>query len=242
MSDFDSPGVAVESPPKRRPATSRFSGLGDRIARTFAGVDRANGEGETQPWTAVDDADYPVAAGAAWEELQPPFPVVRRGYDPAAVDEYINGLEQEIDELRAHRTGQAAVAQEIDRIGEQTAAILRVAHEKAQDVTREAQAQADKCVADAAANALAITENANRRLRDLDAETDAIWQERARLIDDVRNVATALVSLAEDAAERYPGESEQAQRPAAAAEPAAEAPAEAGAGEKQSAGEDEKPK
>jgi hypothetical protein len=182
MSDFDSPGVAVESPPKRRPATSRFSGLGDRIARTFAGVDRANGEGETQPWTAVDDADYPVAAGAAWEELQPPFPVVRRGYDPAAVDEYINGLEQEIDELRAHRTGQAAVAQEIDRIGEQTAAILRVAHEKAQ------------------------------------------------------------VSLAEDAAERYPGESEQAQRPAAAAEPAAEAPAEAGAGEKQSAGEDEKPK
>jgi cell division septum initiation protein DivIVA len=145
-------------------------------------------------------------ATAQWEELQPPFPLVRQGYDPVAVDQYVVELEQELEQLRADRPAERAIAQEIDRIGEQTASILRVAHEKAAEITRDAQAQADKMLADAASNALAVTEGATQQLRALDSETDSIWQERSRLLEDVRNVATALFSLAEEAAERYPEE------------------------------------
>jgi hypothetical protein len=212
MSDLDSRGLAVDSPPKRRTAGSRFTELGDRIARSFSNLDRAKGEGPA--WASVGDDDQgPVDDGIPhWEQLQPPFPVVRHGYETRAVDEYIAELEQELDELRARTPEQRVVSKEIDRIGEQTASILRVAHDKALEITREAQAQADRCVADAAANALAITEDANRRLRELDSETDAVWHERSRLVDDVRGVATALFSLAEDAAERFPGEPDKTHR------------------------------
>jgi hypothetical protein len=221
MSDFDSPGTALDSPAKRRSAGSRFSELGDRIARTFQSLDRPRTEGPA--WVPEGDGEYQVTAQipAPWEELQPPFPIVRHGYEPAAVDEHMAALEQELEELRA-KTPERAIAQEIDRIGEQTASILRVAHDKAQEVSREAQAQADRCVADAAANALSITENAHRRVRDLDAEADSIWHERARLIEDVRGVATALFNLAEDAADRYPADTETVHRPTAPFDPVAD--------------------
>jgi hypothetical protein len=211
MSDLDSRGLALDSPPKRRTAGSRFSELGDRIARTFSNLDRVKTDGPA--WAPVgDDDQLPIGDGIPpWEQLQPPFPIVRHGYETRSVDEYIADLEQDLEELRT-QTPEQRVAQEIDRIGEQTASILRLAHDKALEITREAQAQADRCLADAAANALAITEDANRRLRELDSETDAVWHERSRLVEDARGVATALFSLAEDAAERFPGEPDKAHR------------------------------
>src|SRR5439155_18957197 len=90
-------------------------------------------------------------------------------------------------------------------------------HEKATEITRAAQLQADACLADAASNAVLMTEEAKRQLHELDAETDAIWRERVRLIDDARTVATGLFALAEDAAERFPPESERGSSPLTAA-------------------------
>jgi hypothetical protein len=213
MSDFDSPGVAVDSPAKRRTAGTRFSDLGDRIAKTFQNLDRPKPSGPA--WVPEGDGDYQVTSQMAppWEQLEPPFPMVRHGYDPNAVDEYVGELEQEIEELRARSPEERAISKEIDRIGEQTASILRVAHDKAAEVTRDAQAQADRCLADAAANALAMTEDAARRVRELDTETDAIWHERSRLLEDVRGLAASLGRLAEAAGERFPPESENAHRP-----------------------------
>ena len=52
-------------------------------------------------------------------------------------------------------------------------------------------------VADAAENAVAITEQAQRKLESLDVETDVVWQERARLLEDARTVAGELVALVE---------------------------------------------
>ena len=112
-------------------------------------------------------------------------------------------------------------------MGEETSAILRVAHEQASEITRRAETQADRCVQDAAANAVSMTEDAKRKLRQLDGETDAVWAERGRLIEDVRSVATALFSLAEDAADRFPEEGDR-RGPAETAPPmraAAAAPA-----------------
>ena len=146
-----------------------------------------------------------------WDETAPSFPVVRSGYDRAAVDEYLAELEREIDELRATgpATTNTAVSDEIKKIGEQTAAILQTAHQQASETTRKAQAEADKCLSDAAANAISMKEEAKQQLRHLDTETDAVWHERSRLIEDVRTVATALTSLAEQATDRFPPEEER---------------------------------
>src|SRR6185312_10487546 len=129
-------------------------------------------------------------------------------------------LEREMDDLRAQRSPAPAVEEELERLGEETSAILRVAHEQAAEITRRAQTQADRCVSDAAANAVAMTEDAKRKLRQLDTETDAVWAERGRLIEDVRNVATALFSLAEDASDRFPEDGDRGGATVAVAAPA----------------------
>jgi cell division septum initiation protein DivIVA len=144
------------------------------------------------------------------------FPVGRLGYNRIAVDARIAELEAELEELRAIPP-QPSITEEIERLGEQTASILVVAHdqasqttrvaeEKAKETTRLAQEQADRCIADAASNAVAITEKAKRELRELDEETDNVWHERTRLLDDARTVGQALITLAEEAKARFPAE------------------------------------
>ena len=204
MSDFERSGMTVDEPAKRRTPGTWFADMGDRLARGFNSFDRP--QGEEQEWEPYDELDQPTAAvdSMEWEPDRKRFPTALHGYDRGAVDEHLAALEQEIDDLRAHRMPAPSVEAEIERVGEETTAILKVAHEQAAEITRRAQTQADKCVADAAANAVAMTEDAKRKLRQLDTETDAVWAERGRLIEDVRNVATALFSLAEDAADRFP--------------------------------------
>ena len=108
------------------------------------------------------------------------------------MDEHLAALERKLDELRSKREPLGSITNELERIGEQTASILVVAHDQAHETTRVAQEQAERCVADAAANAVAMREEAKQRLGDLDNETDAIWRERERLLEDVRVVSAAL--------------------------------------------------
>lgn len=225
MSEFDRPGTMLDEPAKRRAGGSWFADLGDRLARTFGGVEP--GREAVPAWEPGAEEEYQPVSGeeaAPWNAAPSRFPITRHGYDRAAVDAHIAELERELARLRTRRSPTSAVAAEIEQVGEQTAAILRVAHEQSRQITRRAEEQADKCVADAAANAVAMTEDANRRLRELDHETDVVWRERSRLIEDVRSVATALFSLAEDAADRFPGEPVDAEaRDASASEPGGEA-------------------
>jgi hypothetical protein len=208
MSDFERPGVTTEEPPKRKTAAERFGDLGERLSRTFGGVDRSRAA--LPAWDAGDGLDYPVESDTvAWSPTEQRFPIVRHGYDCASVDQELEQLERELSELKAHRGSSDGVSAEIDRIGAQTAAVLQAAYEQAAEITRGAREQADKCLADAAQNAVGITEKANRRLRELDVETDSVWQERSRLIDDARGVATALLSVADEAAARFPTESDK---------------------------------
>jgi hypothetical protein len=132
------------------------------------------------------------------------FPLAPLGYNRTAVDEHLGRLEREVAELRALRQPAMSITEELEWIGEQTASILVVAHDKAHETTLRAQEQAERTVAEAAASAAAIIESARRRLGELDAETDQVWHERERLLDDVRVVSVALADLADEAAERFP--------------------------------------
>lgn len=205
MSDFERSGTTYDEPAKRRSPGTWFADVGDRLARGFSSFDRPQGEEEPE-WEEYEETEQPTAAVDAlpWDSHQKRFPTALHGYDRGAVDEHIAALEAEMEELRAQRLPVPVIEAEIERVGEETSAILKVAHEQATEITRRARAQADRCVADAAANAVSMGEDARRKLRQLDSETDAVWAERGRLIEDVRNVATALFSLAEDAADRFP--------------------------------------
>jgi DivIVA domain-containing protein len=223
MSDFERSGMAFDEPAKRRSPGTFFADLGDRLARGFTAIDRpADDEGEWDSYEPYDEPDQPtvVADALPWEQDRKRFPTALHGYDRDAVDAHLAALEREMTDLRAQRSPAPAIEEELERLGAETSAVLRVAHEQAAEITRRAQAQADRCVADAAANAVAMTEDAKRKLRQLDTETDAVWAERGRLIEDVRNVATSLFSLAEDAADRFPEDGDRSGATVAVAAPA----------------------
>jgi DivIVA domain-containing protein len=221
MSDFERSGMAYDEPAKRRSPGTFFADLGDRLAKGFTAIDRP-AEDEVE-WEPYEEPDQPTAVADAlpWEQDRKRFPTALHGYDRDAVDAHLAALEREMDDLRAQRSPAPAIEEELERLGAETSAVLRVAHEQAAEITRRAQVQADRCVADAAANAVSMTEEAKRKLRQLDTETDAVWAERGRLIEDVRNVATALFSLAEDAADRFPEDGDRGGATVAAAMPAA---------------------
>jgi cell division septum initiation protein DivIVA len=125
--------------------------------------------------------------------------------------------DREIQELRDNQPPMS-ITEEIERIGEQTASILVVAHDQAHETTRRAQEQAERCIADAAANAVAITAEAKERLRELDDETDSVWRERDRLLEDTRSVSERLASLVDEAVSRFPADADKSPAPGTAAQ------------------------
>ncbi len=193
MSTFGRRQAGIERPSRRRSPRTHFSDLGDRFTKAFP--------------TQQFPTEIPE------EDVLARFPIVRQGYDCLAVDEHIAALEreltdldQELADLRAQAPVEGEVKAEIHRIGEQTSTILLAAHDKAQETTRRAQAEADRCVADAAANALSITEDANRQLRDIEREMGTLARQRELLVHDVRGIATSLSALADEAKGKFDAE------------------------------------
>ena len=195
-----------------------FADVATRFANWFTGLEHDH-QPAPLPVTGEEPQLDPLQAlteGVGDERETSRFPVAALGYNRAAVDEHLADLERELAdlgrelaELRAHRETPMSVTEELERIGEQTASILIVAQDKANETTRRAQEQAERCIADAAANAVAITEEAKQRLQTLDTETDSVWRERERLLEDVRAVSTALASLADQASDRFPAAADQ---------------------------------
>ena len=213
MGDFDRRGTMLERADKRRPASSRLADLGDRLARSFSRIDPPDPD-----WEADGDLVH-VERTQDWDppttRHQPRFPITRQGYECEAVDEYVGDLERELmelerelDEAKVVTPTTNQVEAEIQRVGEQTSAILLAAHDKAQETTRQAQVQADRVLADAASQAIAMTEEANRKLQQLESDRRSLHRERARLLDDIRRLSGSLAELADDAAERFPSEPE----------------------------------
>jgi len=182
------------------------------------------------------------------------FPVSVRGYDRGAVDAYIRQVNRIVAELEVSRSPQAAVRHAVDRVAEQTKAILQQARESAESITgtaREeaaeimatakaeaanlvvaasteadrlgaeaeqvvarAQAEAERTLADAQAEAAehlrrsqeeiqALQEQAEARLRELEADTESVREERRGLLGDMHGMADHLQEVASAAATRF---------------------------------------
>jgi hypothetical protein len=226
----------MTGPAQRR---SRLAELGDRVAGAFSPPNQRRPSGShllaDRPPAATHAGepagDPPTEAWddpPAWDDSPPRFPLARDGYDRPAVDEYVsdlehelNALDKEIVKLREQASQPAEIKSEIERVGEQTSAILIAAHEQAQQTTRKAQEQADQCITDAAAKALAMTAEAKEELATHGQQKESLREERGRLIGDVRRLSTALATLADEADQRTAPGGQEADQPRAPEAPSA---------------------
>nr|WP_246344979.1 DivIVA domain-containing protein [Conexibacter arvalis] len=157
---------------------------------------------------AVPPASTPTRSDAVDPQLDAlrdaTFPVVWRGYDVQAVDDYVAAVEAALERFEERTTPTIAVQRALDRVGEQTAAILRQAEQAADETTRASRARADDRLQRAEREAAALHEAAVARVRALDDDVERLWQERQRLIDATKALAGQLRTVAEDAESRFP--------------------------------------
>jgi cell division initiation protein len=149
--------------------------------------------------------EHPLADVAA-----PEFPIGLRGYDRGAVDAYVARVSQLVAELEATRVPEAAIRRALERVGEETSGILKRAHETAHELAARSRIEAEDRLERAREEAETIVTSARQSLKTLDEDTDRVWAERTKLLEDTKRLADDLLAVAESGLERFPPE-DQAQ-------------------------------
>lgn len=130
------------------------------------------------------------------------FPLAVRGYDRRAVDEFVAELRSLVAELESRQTREGVVQKALDELGEETAGILQRAHETADEITARSRAQADGRLQRAEREAEIVRREAEEYSEQVVVDTRLLWEERQRLIDDVRQLADEVLATADDAMDR----------------------------------------
>jgi DivIVA domain-containing protein len=130
------------------------------------------------------------------------FPLVVRGYDRHAVDEFVQEMLELVGELEGRQTRESVVQRALDEIGEETAGILQRAHETADEIAARSRAQAEGRMQRAEREAEMLREQADAYSEQIVIDTRLLWEERQRLIQDIRQLADEVLATAEDANER----------------------------------------
>jgi DivIVA domain-containing protein len=145
------------------------------------------------------------------------FPLAVRGYDRRAVDEFLEELRGLVDDLEAHQTREGVVQKALNELGEETAGILQRAHETADEIAARSRAQADGRLQRAEREAEILKRDADDYAERVVVDTRLLWDERQRLIDDIRQLADEVLGTSDDAMERL-----KLPEPLAAGDPEAE--------------------
>jgi uncharacterized protein with HEPN domain len=136
--------------------------------------------------------------------LDAEFPIALRGYERAAVDGYVRRVSRVIAELEASRSPQSAIRYALEQVGEQTRAILQQANDSADEITSRSRAEADERVQRAEREAEQMKVDAERRLVEIEDDIADLWQERQRLLEDMRDVSLRMHDAVVTASERQP--------------------------------------
>jgi DivIVA domain-containing protein len=134
------------------------------------------------------------------------FPTVMRGYDRHAVDDYVEQMSRLVAELHATRSPESAVRRALERVGDEVSGVLQRAHETAEQITAQSRRDAEDRLERARREAASLVEAAERRVRELDADADRVWADRARIIADTEALSGQLLAVARDANARFPVE------------------------------------
>jgi DivIVA domain-containing protein len=153
------------------------------------------------------------------------FPLAVRGYDRHAVDAFVQEVLALVAELEGRQTRETVVQRALDEIGEETAGILQRAHETADEIAARSRAQAEGRIQRAEREADMLRQQADAYSEQLIVDTRILWEERQRLIQDIRQLADEVLATAEDASERVtqPALISEPPEPGVAAGPAVEA-------------------
>src|SRR3954447_1489805 len=130
------------------------------------------------------------------------FPVAMRGYDRAAVDAFLQEVVQMIADLESRQSQDSVVQRAIAEVGEETAGILQRAHETAEEIAARSRAQAEGRIQRAEREAELLRQEADSYSEKIVYDTRVLWEERQRLIEDIRQLADDVLGTADDAAER----------------------------------------
>jgi DivIVA domain-containing protein len=130
------------------------------------------------------------------------FPLAVRGYDRRAVDEFLEELRNVVADLETRQTREGVVQKALDELGEETAGILQRAHETADEIAARSRAQADGRLQRAEREAEIVRRDADEYAEQVVVDTRLLWDERQRLIEDVRQLADEVLGTADDALER----------------------------------------
>jgi cell division septum initiation protein DivIVA len=154
---------------------------------------------------SLSDVEPELGAIEAYQmNDEPPFPLVIRGYDRRAVDEYLELTAARLAEYEALQLPSVAVKEALERVADDTGGILKEAHETADGVMTRARDEAERLVREAREEADRTIASAEARVRQIGIDTDALWQERLRLIEDAQATSVSLAALAEEAIARFP--------------------------------------
>jgi DivIVA domain-containing protein len=153
----------------------------------------------TAPLATLPDDPVPAVADVE-------FPIVLRGYDRDSVDAYVQRTSQLVAELQATRSPESAVRRALERVGEEVSGILQRAHETGARITAQSRSEAEDRLQTARQEAAQIVSRAEERVRELDAETERIWGERHRIVEDTRELARELLTLTDSADDRFPAD------------------------------------
>lgn len=130
------------------------------------------------------------------------FPVAMRGYDRGAVDAFVDEVAQIVAGLESKQSRDAVVKAALDDVGEHTGVILKTAHEAADEITSRSRSQAEGRLQGAQAEAESLVREAEQRAQELEADLGELWDERTRLIEDLRQLSDQVLALADDAGAR----------------------------------------
>jgi DivIVA domain-containing protein len=132
----------------------------------------------------------------------PEFTLVFRGYEREAVDRYVAQVIELITELEATQTREGTVQRALEEVGEQTSSILQRAHETAEEIVGRARAQAEGRLARADRDAEQTVADAEADAQRLRSDARRVWEQRMRMIEELRRLSDEVLGVADDALER----------------------------------------
>ena len=130
------------------------------------------------------------------------FPLAVRGYDRQAVDAFIDEVADLVGDLESRQSREAVVQRALDEVGVETAGILQRAHETADEIAARSRAQAEGRIQRAEREAEIARRQADDYSEKVVVDTQLLWEERQRLLEDIRQLADEVLATADDAAER----------------------------------------
>ena len=140
--------------------------------------------------------------GAADEIRERTFPVAVRGYDRQEVDAFVEEMAQLVGELERLQSRESVIQRALDQVGEETAGILQRAHETGDEIAARSRAQAEGRIQRAEREAEITRRDSDAYAEQVIVDTRLLWEERTRLIEDIRQLADEVLATADDALER----------------------------------------